>query len=63
MKESSVMGSPDVGEGKIFAQDRADLFFLAGDGFAEEMADHGAEEKPPEFESAIEAVEAEGFDE
>jgi hypothetical protein len=37
------------------------LIFLPGDGFAEEMANHGAEEEPPEFEGAIEAVEAKGF--
>ncbi len=44
------------------AQHGADLIFLAGDGFAEEMANHRAEEEPPEFESAIEAVEAKRFE-
>ena len=47
--------------GKIFAQHWADLIFLAREDFAKEMANHGAEEEPPEFESAIEAVEAKGF--
>jgi len=55
-------GAAGCGVGKIFAQHGADLIFLAGDGFAEEMANHGAEEEPPEFESAIEAVEAKRFE-
>jgi len=35
MKESSVMGPADVAVRDVFAQHRADLIFLAGDGFAE----------------------------
>ena len=54
-------GAGGCGVRDVFAQHGADLIFLAGDGFAEEMANHGAEEEPPEFESAIEAVEAERF--
>ena len=47
---------------EIFAQHRADLSFLAGNSFAKEVADHWTEEEPPEFESAIEAIEAKRFE-
>ena len=48
--------------GKIFAQHWADLIFLAREDFAKEMANHGAEEEPPEFDSAVEAIERKRFE-
>src|SRR5712692_4944146 len=46
---------------KILAQHRADLIFVAGDAVAEQIADHRAEEKPPQVECAIESFNPEGF--
>jgi hypothetical protein len=38
------------------------LGFLAGNGFAKEVANHWAEEEPPKFESAVEAIEGKRFE-
>src|SRR5256886_6756129 len=43
-------------ESEILAQHRADLIFLAGDAVTEQMTDHGAKEKPPQIERAIETI-------
>src|SRR6267142_1182042 len=55
-------GSAGCCVSEIFAQHWADLSFLAGDSLAEEMTNHRAEEEPPEFESAVEAIEGKWFE-
>ena len=47
---------------EVFAQHRADLVGLADDGFGKEVANYGAEEEPPEFDSAVEAIEGKRFE-
>src|ERR1700682_5714721 len=42
-------GAPSCCLREVFAEHRADLIFHAGDSFAEKVANHGAEEEPPEF--------------
>src|SRR5260370_42033416 len=47
---------------EILAQHRTDLIFMAGDTVPEEIANHRAEEKPPQIERAVEALEGEAFE-
>src|SRR5260370_21483246 len=47
---------------EILEQNRTDLIFVAGEAVPEQIANHRAEEKPPQIERAVESLDPKRFD-